>query len=158
MLKNFSEDLQQNRRSGFGSLQRKSWEPLMLTMKRSGDSTHLCRSPTTMVNGRDLTLPKRTQTSEQKYSDLAARNRRLSTAWTRNTPQSFSQGTRLYAFFLEVDKACEDVFSILPRFLKIFLESEMWSVVPRPGQKPHWVSFGFDSIISSRLFSRHLAT
>jgi len=32
----------------------------MLTMKRSGDSTHPCRSPTPTVNGRDLTLPTRT--------------------------------------------------------------------------------------------------
>jgi len=38
---------------------------------------------------------------------------------------------------------CEDIFSILPRFLKILLESEMWSVVLQPGQKPHWVSFNF---------------
>jgi len=91
-----------------------------------GDSTHACRSPTPTVNGRDLTLSTRTQTSEQEYSDLAVSNRRFSTACSRNTPQGFSQGTLSYAFFLEVDKACEDVFSILPRFLKIFLE---WNVV-----------------------------
>ena len=30
-------------------------------MKRSGDSTHVCRSPTPTVDGRDLTLPTRTQ-------------------------------------------------------------------------------------------------
>jgi len=51
-----------------------------------------------MVNGRDVTLPTRTQTSEQKYSDLMANNRRPSTPYSRNTPQSFSQGTRPYAF------------------------------------------------------------
>ena len=34
----------------------------------------------------------------------------------------------------------------------------MWSVLLRPGRKPHCVSFRFDSIISRRLFSRHLAT
>ena len=61
--------------------------------------------------------------------------------------------------FLEVDKACEDIFSILPRFLKILLESEMWSVLLRPGRKPtKTASFRFDPIISWRLFSRHLET
>ena len=48
----------------------------MLTMKRSGDSTHHCWSPTLTVNGRDLTFPTRTQTSEQEYNDLAASNGR----------------------------------------------------------------------------------
>jgi len=70
----------------------------MLTMKRNGGSTHPCRSPTSTVNGRDLTLPKRTQTSEQEYSELAASNRRPSTPYSRNTPQSFSEGTRLTTF------------------------------------------------------------
>ena len=60
--------------------------------------------------------------------------------------------------FLEVDKACEVVFSILPRFLKMLMESEVWSVLLWPGRKPHWVSFRFDSILSWTLFSRHLAT
>jgi len=45
---------------------------------------------------------------------------------------------------IEVGKACEDVFIILPRFLDILLESEMLSVLLRPGQKTHWVSFSFD--------------
>jgi len=35
-------------------------------MKRSGDNTHPCRSLTPTVNGRDLTLPTQTQTSEQE--------------------------------------------------------------------------------------------
>jgi len=70
----------------------------MLTMKRSGDSTHPCRSPTPAMNGRDFILPKRKQTPEREYSDLAASNRRPSTPWSRNTPQSFLQGTRLYGF------------------------------------------------------------
>jgi len=34
----------------------------------------------------------------------------------------------------------------------------MWSVLPRPEAKPHWVSFSFDSIISWHLFSNHLET
>jgi len=46
----------------------------------------------------------------------------------------------------------------VPRFVKILLESEMWSVMPRPGRKPHWVSFRLDSIISWHLFSKHLST
>jgi len=68
---------------------------LMLTMKRSDDSTYpYYRSPTPTLNGRDLTLPTRTQRSEQKYSDLAASNRRPSTPYSRKTPQSFSKGTQ----------------------------------------------------------------
>jgi len=61
---------QQNCRSGFASLQRKALETLMLTMKRSGDSTHPCLSATPTVKDRDLTLPTRTQTYEQEHSDL----------------------------------------------------------------------------------------
>ena len=124
-------------------------------MKRSGDSTHPCRNPTPTVNGHDLTLTTRKPTSEQEYSDLPASNSRPSTPYSRNIPQSLSQGTRSY---LEVDKACEDVFSILPRLLKILLESEMWSVALRPGRKPHRVLFKFDSIISRHLLSKHLVT
>jgi len=61
--------------------------------------THLCRSSIPTVNRRDLALPIRTQTSEQEYSDLTASNNRRPTAlYIRNTPQCFSQGTRLYAF------------------------------------------------------------
>jgi len=40
------------------------------TMIRNGDSTHPCRSPKPTVNGRDLALPTRKQTSEQECSDL----------------------------------------------------------------------------------------
>jgi len=42
-------------------------------MKRNVDSTHACWGPTATVNGCDLALPTRTQTSEQEY-DLAAVN------------------------------------------------------------------------------------
>jgi len=70
----------------------------MLTIKRSGDSAHPCRRPIPTVNGRDLTLPTRRQTSEQEYIDLAASNRRPSTQCSRNTPESFSHGTRSFAF------------------------------------------------------------
>ena len=103
----------------------------MLTMKRSGDSTHHCWSPTLTVNGRDLTLPTRTQTSEQEYNDLAASNGRQHRAHAR-LPKAFRKEPGHY--FLEVDKACEDVFNILPIFLKILLESEVWSVLLRPDE------------------------
>jgi len=72
------------------------------------------------------------QTAEQENSDLAASNRQPSTLYSRNTTQSFSQGTPVVSF-LKVDKACEDVFSIIPRFLKILLESEVWFVLLFPG-------------------------
>ena len=51
---------------------------------------------------------------------------------------------------------CEGVFNILPRFLKILLENEMWSVLLQPGRKPHWVLFRLDSIISRHLFFKAL--
>jgi len=91
-------------------------------MKRSGDSKHPCQSPTPTVNGRDLTLPTRTQTSEQEYSDLTASNRRPSTLYSRKSPQSFWRGTQSHAFSKSTKRV--DVFGILPRFLKNLLESE----------------------------------
>jgi len=112
-------------------------------MKRSGDSTHPCWSSTPVVNGHDLTLLTQTQTSEQEYTDLMASNKRPSTLHSRKT-QSFSQGTWSYALWGS-QNMCEDIFNILPRFLKNLLESEMWSVVLQPGRKPHCVSFSFES-------------
>jgi len=50
------------------------------TMKNSSDNTYRYRSSAAAtVNGRDLTLLTRTQTSDQEYSDLAASNKRPST-------------------------------------------------------------------------------
>jgi len=60
-------------------------------------TAHSCWSPTPTVNGRDLT-PTQTQTSEQEYCDLTVSIRRPSTPYYRNTPQSFSRGTRSHAF------------------------------------------------------------
>jgi len=79
----------------------------------------------------------------------------VNTALTQYSPKLFTRNP--VVCFLEIDKACADIFSIIPRFLKIFLDSEVWSVVLQPGRKLHWVSFRFDSIISRYLFSRHLA-
>jgi len=61
-------------------------------VKGSGDSTHPCRNPTPTVNRRDLTLPTRTQTSEQECSDLTPKCEKL---WGL---QSISRGTRSHAF------------------------------------------------------------
>jgi len=66
------------------------WRILIQTMKRSGDSTHHCRSLTPTLNGCDLTLSTRTQSSEQEYSYLTASKRHPSTPYSRNIPQSFS--------------------------------------------------------------------
>jgi len=51
-----------------------------------------------------------------------------------------------------LDKLCVDIFVILSAFLKI------WTVVLRPGRKPHRAFFIFGSIISGHRFSRHLAS
>ena len=118
------------------------------TMKWWGDSTHPCQCPTPKVNGRDLTFPTWTQISEQQYSDLTASNRRPSTPYSRN--KLFTRNP--VVCFLEVDKAYVDVFGILPTFLKNLLESEISSVVLRPGRKPVCVSFSIGSIILRHLF------
>jgi len=44
------------------------WRTLIQTMKRSGDSTHHCRSPTPTLNGCALTPSTEKQSSEQEYS------------------------------------------------------------------------------------------
>jgi len=153
-VKKCYESLQHNRRSGFDSLQRKCWTTNVNCEKGRWQHTPLLESNTT-VNGRDLTLPTRTQTSEQEYNDLAASNGRQHRVHS-TLPKAFHKEPG--RMLLEVDKVCEDVFSILPIFFKILLESEMWSVLLWPGRKPHWVSFRFDSIISRTPFSWHLAT
>ena len=58
-------------------------------MKRNGDSTNPCRSPTPTVKGRDLTFPTWTQTYEQKYSDLTITHRRPSTPTPATLPKAF---------------------------------------------------------------------
>ena len=62
--------------------------------------------------------------------------------------------------FFKIDKACKEIFAMLPRFLEDLLQSEelkIWSVELRTGRKPHWPSFSFDSTISRHFLSRHLA-
>jgi len=125
-------------------------------MKRSGVCTHPCWSPTPMVN--DLTLPTRTQTFDQKYSDLTVSNRRSSTPYSRNTPQSFSRGTQLHPALSRSTSRCvplsrstKHVYTFLAYsqdFSKICWRVKIRSVVLRPERKPHWVSCSFDSIIS----------
>ena len=91
-------------------------------MKRCGDSTHHCRSPTPTLNDCDLTASTWTQSSELEYSYLTARH--LSTPYCYNTPQSFLRGTQPFIYFPQADKACVYVFSMLPGFLETLLESE----------------------------------
>ena len=60
--------------------------------------------------------------SEQEYSDLTASNRRPSTPYSRNTPQSFYRGTQSYAFRRRQRRI--NIFGIFPIFNKNVLESE----------------------------------
>jgi len=78
-------------------------------MKRSGDSTHHCRSPTPTLNGCELTPSTWTQSSEQECSYLTASKRRLSTPYSHNTPQSFSRGTRPYTFPRPTKHVCKSL-------------------------------------------------
>jgi len=121
-------------------------------MKWSGESTHHSRSPTSTLNGCDLTQWTQTQSSEQEYGDLTASNRHLSTPCSHIIPQSFSRGTWPYTFprsmkHVHTSLACSQDFS------KICWRVEMFSVVLRPRQKPPWVSsnFGFPGILAYTL-------
>ena len=115
-------------------------------MKRSGDSTHHCRSPTPTLNGCELTPSTWTQSSEQECSYLTASKRRLSTPYSHNTPQSFSRGTRPYTFPRPTKHVCKSL-ACSQDFSKICWRVEICSVVLRRRQNPHWVSSSFGSII-----------
>jgi len=91
-------------------------------MKRSGNSTHHCRSLTPTLNGCELTPSTRTQSSEQEYSYLMASKRHPSTPYSRNIHQRFSRGTRLYTFPMSTKHVY--VFGMLPGLLENLLESE----------------------------------
>jgi len=92
----------------------------MLTMKRSGESTHPCRTPTPTVNGRDVTLPTRTHVWAGIQWLDGQQHAGVNTVLTQHSPKRFTRNP--VVCFLEVDKACEGVFSILPRqgFLRCF--------------------------------------
>ena len=96
-------------------------------MKRSGDSTHHCWSPTPALNGCDLTPSTRAQSSEQEYSYLTARKRHPSTPYSHNTPQSFSRGSRPYTFprwtkHVNTSSACSQDFSKISGERKFVLQ------------------------------------
>jgi len=60
-------------------------------MKRSGDSTHHCRSPTPTLNGCDLTPSIRTQSFEQEYSYLTASMTHPLTPYSHNALKAFHE-------------------------------------------------------------------
>jgi len=122
------------------------WRTLIWTMKRSGDSTHHCRSPTPTLNGCELTPSTGRQPSEQEYSYLTASKRHPSTPYSHNTHQSFSRGTRPYT----LPRSTKHVYKSLAcsqDFRKLRWRVEICSVLLWPRQKPHWVSSSFGSII-----------
>ena len=120
----------------------------LLTLERTSDNTHTCRSPTPTVNGCDLTLPTRTQTSDETTMDLTASKGQTSKPQCRNTSQSFFQGTGLN-FFLQV--TIVDIFAKLLWLLLICLTLKIWSAVVCPGRKLHWVTYSFGSIIAQQI-------
>ena len=99
------------------------WRTLILTMKRGGDSTHHCRSPTPTLNGCDLTPSTQSQSSELEYSLLDGQQEApVNTVFPQHPPQLFTRNPAIY--IPEVDKTCAYVFGRLPGFLKNLLESE----------------------------------
>ena len=124
-------------------------------MKRRGDKTHLCWSPTPTWNGFDCSPLTQTQTSGRHYYDLMARTNLPTTSYSLKTFQSLSRGTRSYAF----SRSTKHAKIFLPYsqdFLKICFQVKIWSVVLRPGRKPHWPFSSFDSTISRHFLSRYL--
>ena len=77
----------------------------------------------------------------------------LSTLLLQHFPM-LSWGTRSYAFSRWTN-LCKGPYS--QDFSKICWRVNISSVVLRPGQKLHWVSSSFGSIISWHCFSRHMA-
>ena len=117
-------------------------------LKRSGDSTHHCRSPTPTLNGCDLSPSTETQPSELEYTYLTASKRHPSTPYSHhNTPQSFSRGTQPYTYFTRSTNHVYKSFAYSQDFSNICWRVEICSVMLRPRRKPHWVSSSFGSII-----------
>jgi len=115
-------------------------------MKRSGDSTRHCQSPTSTLNGCDLTPSTEKQFPERDNSYLTASKRHRSTLYFHNTSKSFSRVTRSYTF----PKSTKNVLASLvcsSDFSKICWRVEIFSVVLRSRRKQHWVSSCFGSII-----------
>ena len=67
-----------------------------------------------------------------------------------------SRGTWSYAFARST-KHAKRSFPYSQDFSKICFRVKVWSVILRPGQKPHWQSCSFDFTISRHFLSRHLA-
>jgi len=105
---------------GFGP-QDAVWITPIQTMKRIGDSTHHCRSPTPKLNGCDLAPSTRTQFSEQEYSYLTTNKRHVPTPTPATPPKFFTRNPAIY--FPEDDKTYVHVFDMFPGLLENLLES-----------------------------------
>jgi len=90
--------------------------------------------------------------SEQEYNDLTSSNRRPSTPYYRNTPQSFCCESRSYVFFRSTKHAWTSL-TYFQNFSKNFWRVKIWSVVLRSRGKSHYVSSSFGLNISRHLFS-----
>jgi len=98
------------------------------------------------MNGCDLTLLTRTQTSEQEYNDLMSSNRRPSTPTPATLPKAFHEET--CCMFSQGRQNKLRLCSISQDFLKC-----CWVMKIR---KLYWVSYTLNLIIS-HLCSRHFS-
>jgi len=108
-------------------------------VKRSGDSTHPCRSPTSTVNGWELRPPTRTH-----HSDLTASNRRPSiTVLSQHYPKLDPRHP--VVCFRGRQNMCRSLGHTPESrdFSKTGWRAKISSAVLRPGQKPHWVTYSF---------------
>ena len=70
---------------------------------------------------------------------------------SRSTLQSFSRGTRSYAF------SSAKISFAYSQISKKFASEKIWSVVLRPIRKPYWPFSNFDSTIFRHFLLRHFA-
>ena len=118
------------------------------TTERRGDKTQPCRSPTPPWNGFNCLPFTRPQTSGRQENELMTHNNWPSTPYSSKTFQSLSRRSRSYAFSRSTKHAknlCH-TSKISRRFTSEW--RFIWSVVLRPGRKPHWPSSSFYSTIS----------
>ena len=116
-------------------------------MKKRDDKHTLAEIPTPTSNRFVCLQFTWTQTSVWQKSDFMAINRCPSTPYFCNTLKNLSRGTRSYAFF----RSTKHFFS------KTCFRVKTWFVMLRPGQKPYWPSYNFDSTISRHILPMYLA-
>jgi len=115
----------------------------------SGGNSYPWRSPRPTVNDFDATCAGTHVWAGMQWLD--GQWRVVVNAELPQTPQNVSRGTGSYHFRGQQKMR---IFRIFPRLLKNLLEIEIFVWSARLGQKLHWVSSSFASIISRYFFNK----